>query len=107
MVKVPLTFTVFVPPANPVEKVPELLTLPVTERVVFDVLVPESSRSPALAMLKVPPFGVTVVVWLFCKFKVPATVVRLANPFVDFPLLTTFNLPSRTKVDPAKMSVTP
>src|SRR5271155_4728937 len=107
LVKVPLTLTVFVPPEKPLAKRPELFTLPVTESVVVVAPLRDSSSTPPLAMVKAPPLGVTVVVCPLFRYKVPATVVKFANPFVDTPPLITFNFPLSSISDPATMSVTP
>jgi hypothetical protein len=106
-VKVPLTDTEFVPPENPLENAPELLTLPVIESDVFEAAPSDKLTDPALDTVSVPPFGVTAVVWPLFKFNIPSTLVKLPNPLVETPPLITFNDPATEINDPATTSVIP
>ena len=98
---------VFVPPEKPVLKLPELFTLPVTDSVVVEPAVPESSAIPPLAMVKVPPVGVTEVVWLFSISNVPSMLVRLAKALVVVDPFLTLKFPKSSIDEPATTLVTP
>src|SRR5580658_7958821 len=93
LVSVPLTFTVFVPPENPVLNSPELLTLPVIDRVVVVDERSDSDTVPPLAMVRVPLVGVTVFVIPFCSVSVPSTLFNFARAWVVVLPFLTLNVP--------------
>lgn len=107
LVKVPLTVTEFVPPENPLENVPELLTLPVIDKEVFEDAPSDKFNDPPLEIVSVPPAGVTAVVWLLLRFNIPSTLFKCPNPLDETLPLITFNDPAREITDPETTSVIP